>query len=54
MGIRKNFFMKNGVRHRNRLYREVVASIFLEIFKKGVDVACREIVNVVALCNGWT
>lgn len=51
MDIRKNFFMESGVRHWNRLYREVVTSISLEIFKKGVDVARREIVDVVVLCN---
>ena len=44
LDIRKNFFMESGVRHWNRLYREVVTSISLEIFKTSMNVVLRTMV----------
>jgi len=44
LDIRKNFFTKRVVRHRNRLSREVVESPSLEVFIKHVDVALWDIV----------
>ncbi|KFZ53013.1 hypothetical protein N321_01715, partial [Antrostomus carolinensis] len=42
--IRKNFFTERGVKHWNRLLREVVEILSLEVFKKCVDMALQDMV----------
>ena len=44
LDIRKNFFTKRVMKHWNRLHREAVESPSLEVFKRPVDMAFRDMV----------
>ena len=44
LDIRKHFISVRAVRQCHRLPREAVESLFLEVFKKRVDAALREMV----------
>lgn len=44
LGVRKNFLMGRVVRHCTRLPREVMESQFLDVFKRYVDMAPRDMV----------
>ncbi|KGL84514.1 hypothetical protein N309_15342, partial [Tinamus guttatus] len=44
LDIRENFHMERGVKHWNRLPREMLKSLSLAAFKKHIDEALRDIV----------
>lgn len=45
LDIMKNFFTTRAVKHQNRLPREAVELLSLEVFRRGVDVELRDMVQ---------
>lgn len=54
LDVRRNSFSKRVVMYWNRLDREVMESLFLEMFKKAVDVALRFSGHGSGWEGGWT
>ena len=52
MDTRENFYSKRVVRHCNKLLREVLESLSLELFKKCVDVVIMKMVLCTILVVG--
>ena len=53
LDIRKKFISKRVVRLCHRLPGEVMESLSLEVFKKHVDVALRDMVSVTVGMGWW-
>lgn len=52
MDVKNNLFTERVIRHLNMLVREVVELPSLEVFKRHVDMALRDTVQLVMLL-GW-
>ena len=50
----KNFFTSKVTGHQDRLLREVVESLSMEIFKTRLDASCATDCRERALTGGWT